>query len=108
VILTSLLNRSTPIPGAVDPGTGKQITEAGLAIALQQKPELAQAFPVQPSVIDRGLTFAGHAFGTTFWVAFGLVVLTFAPVAFLPRRKIEQPGPAAGEDESAPVVALTH
>jgi hypothetical protein len=87
VILTTALNRSAPIPGAVDPGSGKPITEAGLAIAMQQKPELAQVFPVDASVIRNGLVFAADSFGSTFWVGFGLVVLTLVPVAFLPRRR---------------------
>jgi EmrB/QacA subfamily drug resistance transporter len=87
VILTSELNNSTPIPGAVDPESGEPITEAGLAIALQQKPELAQQFPVDQSIIQRGLEFAADAFATTFTVGFVLVLATFIPVAFLPRRR---------------------
>ncbi|MGC5329180.1 DHA2 family efflux MFS transporter permease subunit [Micromonospora sp. DT62] len=86
VILTSELNGSRPIPGATDP-SGKPVTEAGLAIAVQQQPELAEQFPVDPSLIQRGLDFAASSFATTFWVAFGLVLLTFIPVAFLPRRR---------------------
>jgi MFS family permease len=87
VILTSELNGSAAIPGAVDPQTGKPVTEAGLAIALQQRPELAQQFPVDPSVIARGLDFAANAFATTYWVGFALVLATFIPMAFLPRRR---------------------
>ncbi|MFY1599079.1 DHA2 family efflux MFS transporter permease subunit [Micromonospora sp. WMMD737] len=86
VILTSELNGSRPIPGATDP-SGEPVTEAGLAIALQQQPELAEQFPVDPSLIQRGLDFAASSFATTFWVAFALVLLTFVPVAFLPRRR---------------------
>ncbi|WP_405089261.1 DHA2 family efflux MFS transporter permease subunit [Micromonospora sp. NBC_01392] len=87
VILTSELNGSRPIPGVTDPGTGAPVTEAQLAIAVQQQPELAQQFPVPPSLIERGLDFAASSFATTFWVAFGLAVLTFVPAAFLPRRR---------------------
>ncbi|MEU7995252.1 DHA2 family efflux MFS transporter permease subunit [Micromonospora sp. NPDC049060] len=86
VILTSELNDSRPIPGVTDP-SGEPVTEAGLAIALQQQPELAEQFPVDPSLIQRGLDFAASSFATTFWVAFALVLLTFVPVAFLPRRR---------------------
>ena len=86
VILTSLLNQSDPIPGAVDPQTGKPITEAGLAIAIQQNPGLLQQFPVPAAVINQGLAFAADSFGTTFWVGF-LLTLTFIPVAFLPRKR---------------------
>jgi EmrB/QacA subfamily drug resistance transporter len=95
VIVTTALNKSTPIPGAVDPASGAPITEAGLAIALQQKPELAQAFPVDQATIDRGLAFAADSFSSTFWVGFALVLLTFIPVAFLPRKRPPAPtGPA--------------
>lgn len=107
VILTTSLNKSTPIPGAVDPVSGKPITEAGLAIAMQQKPELAQVFPVEPSVIERGLAFAADSFAVTFWVAFGLVLLTFVPVAFLPRKRTPV-GQAVTAEESAAVPIAIH
>ncbi|MER7416065.1 DHA2 family efflux MFS transporter permease subunit [Micromonospora peucetia] len=86
VILTNELNGSRPIPGATDP-SGQPVTEAGLAIAVQQQPELAQQFPVEPSLIERGLDYAASSFATTFWVAFALVLVTFIPAAFLPRRR---------------------
>ncbi|MEU5948821.1 DHA2 family efflux MFS transporter permease subunit [Micromonospora sp. NPDC047465] len=86
VILTNELNGSRPIPGLTDP-SGEPVTEAGLATAVQQQPELAQQFPVDPSLIDRGLDFAAGAFANTFWIAFALVVATFIPAAFLPRRR---------------------
>ncbi|MEV0155158.1 DHA2 family efflux MFS transporter permease subunit [Micromonospora sp. NPDC050686] len=86
VILTNELNGSRPIPGVTDP-SGKPVTEAGLAIASQQRPELLQQIPVPPALVERGLDFAADAFATTFWVAFVLVLLTFIPAAFLPRRR---------------------
>lgn len=86
VILTNELNGSRPISGVTDP-SGKPITEAGLAIATQQQPELTQQFPVDPSLIERGLHFAASSFATTFWAAFALVLATFIPVAFMPRRR---------------------
>jgi EmrB/QacA subfamily drug resistance transporter len=88
VILTSELNGSRPVPGAVDPRSGEPITEAGLAIAAQRNPELAQQFP-DPSIIQRGLEFVADSFATTFWVGFALVLATFIPIAFLPRRREE-------------------
>ncbi|RKN47701.1 DHA2 family efflux MFS transporter permease subunit [Micromonospora endolithica] len=106
VILTNELNDSRPIPGAVDP-SGNPVTEAGLAIAVQQRPELAQQFPVDPSFIERGLDYAADSFATTFWVGFALVLVTFVPAAFLPRRRErshlldDQPG---GEQVKTPVV----
>ncbi|MEV4199870.1 DHA2 family efflux MFS transporter permease subunit [Micromonospora globbae] len=106
VILTNELNGSREIPGATDPVTGKPVTEAGLAIASQQKPELLQQFPVPSQLIERGLDFAAQSFASTFWVAFALVVLTFIPAAFLSRRR-EQPRPLdgpQGEETRTPVV----
>ncbi|MEU4677687.1 DHA2 family efflux MFS transporter permease subunit [Micromonospora sp. NPDC023737] len=91
VILTNQLNGSNVIPGVTDPESGKPVTEAGLAIASQQQPQLLEQFPVPQELIDRGLGFAAHSFGGTFWVAFALVVLTFIPAAFLSRRRIERP-----------------
>ncbi|MGK5741174.1 DHA2 family efflux MFS transporter permease subunit [Micromonospora sp. URMC 103] len=86
VILTNELNGSRPIPGVTDP-SGKPVTEAGLAIATQQQPELLAQFPVDPGLIERGLDFAARSFSGTFWVAFALVLVTFVPAAFLPRRR---------------------
>jgi len=105
VILTNELNGSRPIPGAVDP-SGKPITEAGLAIAAQQRPELLQQMPVDPSIIERGLDFAARSFAHTFWVAFALVLATFIPAALLPRRRTPaQPlGDEQAELAKAPVV----
>ncbi|MGC4806434.1 DHA2 family efflux MFS transporter permease subunit [Micromonospora sp. DT233] len=87
VILTNKLNSSPVIPGAVDPNTGAPVTEAGLAIAVKQNPELGQAFPVDPGILQRGLDFVANSFASTFWVGFLLMLLTFVPVFFLPRRR---------------------
>ncbi|WP_433350320.1 DHA2 family efflux MFS transporter permease subunit [Micromonospora sp. CA-111912] len=87
VILTKELNSSPAIPGAVDPNTGAPITEAGLAIAVKQNPDLAQQFPVEPGILQRGLEFVANSFSTTFWVGFALMLLTFVPAYFLPRRR---------------------
>jgi EmrB/QacA subfamily drug resistance transporter len=87
VILTSEINKSSAIPGAVDPQSGKPVTEAGLAIAAQQKPELLQVFPVPPEIIQRGLDFAASAFATTFLVGFFVMLTAFIPIAFLPRKR---------------------
>ncbi|HEU4348422.1 MAG TPA: MFS transporter, partial [Actinoplanes sp.] len=89
VILTSELNDSPAIPGAVNPQTGAPITEAGLAIAVEQNPALAQQFPVDPGILQRGLEFAADSFATTFSVAFVLILVTFIPVFFLPRKHQE-------------------
>ncbi|MER7334722.1 MULTISPECIES: DHA2 family efflux MFS transporter permease subunit [unclassified Micromonospora] len=105
VILTNELNGSRPIPGMTDP-SGEPVTEADVATAVQQQPELAQQFPVDPSLIDRGLDFAAGAFANTFWIGFALVVATFIPAAFLPRRR--EPShlldDQQGESEKVPVM----
>ncbi|WP_306205764.1 DHA2 family efflux MFS transporter permease subunit [Actinoplanes sp. RD1] len=99
VILTSRLNGSPEIPGA-------GVTEAQLAIAAEQDPSITQRMPVEPSLLERGLSFAADAFGTTFWVAFGLVLITLIPAYFLPRRK--QQGPAVPEGEAAAAPVMLH
>ncbi|MEU5553923.1 DHA2 family efflux MFS transporter permease subunit [Micromonospora sp. NPDC047793] len=108
VILTNEFNKSQPIPGLTGPN-GEPVTEAGLAVAAQQRPELAEQLP-DPSIIERGLDFAANSFATTFWVAFALVAATFIPAAFLPRRRErshlldDQPGEQPGEAPRAPVI----
>jgi EmrB/QacA subfamily drug resistance transporter len=104
VILTSKLNHSTPIPGMTDPQSGDPVTEAGLAIASQRNPDLAQQAP--PGLIDRGLDFVAGAFAETYWVAFFLVLATFIPVFFLPRRRKPASEGSTGEQTPAPAVAL--
>ncbi|MFI7598024.1 DHA2 family efflux MFS transporter permease subunit [Actinoplanes sp. NPDC049681] len=105
VILTSKLNDSPAIPGVVDPQTGAPVTEAGLAIGAQQNPALAQQIPGGPGIVERGLHFVADSFGTTFWVGFVLVLVTFVPAFFLPRKRevshlLDDQQPAA----AAPVV----
>jgi EmrB/QacA subfamily drug resistance transporter len=104
VILTSHLNKSTPIPGLVNPGTGKPMTEAELAIATQHGLQV----PVEPSVIQRGLDFVADSFSATFWVGFALVLATFIPIAFLPRKRVVAPQTDAtgeeGAEQPAPVM----
>jgi EmrB/QacA subfamily drug resistance transporter len=105
VILTSQLNGSEPVPGLNNPRTGEPITEAGAAIASQNGTQL----PVEPTVIQRGLEFVASSFATTFWVGFALVLATFIPIAFLPRkRRVSQvDGPSGGGDHTA-APALIH
>ncbi len=106
VILTSQLNKSDPIPGLTNPRTGEQVTEAGAAIANQHGAQL----PVEPTVIQRGLEFVADSFATTFWVGFALVLATFIPIAFLPRKRPaaqpDGPGDHGGGRVEAP--ALIH
>ncbi|WP_377442712.1 DHA2 family efflux MFS transporter permease subunit [Plantactinospora sp. GCM10030261] len=107
VILTNQLNKSAPIPGATDPRTGEPLTEASAAIASQHGLQV----PLPPQILERGLEFVADSFATTFWVGFALVLASFIPIAFLPRKR--QPSPLveetpgdAGERSAAP--ALMH
>ncbi|MEV8507085.1 DHA2 family efflux MFS transporter permease subunit [Actinoplanes sp. NPDC051475] len=107
VILTSELNESPAIPGVLDPQTGAPVTEAGLAIGVQQNPALAQQIPVEPGLLERGLQFVADSFATTFWVGFVLVLVTFVPAFFLPRKREKShllDDRQSGEHVAAPVV----
>ncbi len=76
---------------------------------MQQQPELAQQFPgATVASSTSGLDFAADSFGTTLWVAFGLVVLTFVPVAFLPRKRLETPAAPTSDAEPAAVPVSLH
>ncbi|GGK76814.1 DHA2 family efflux MFS transporter permease subunit [Mangrovihabitans endophyticus] len=108
VILTSALNDSPVIPGAVNPQSGEPITEAGLAIAAQQNPAVTQQLPVEPGALQRGLQFVADSFGTTFTVGFVLMVVVLVPALFLPRRReeshlLEDTRGGGGEVPTAPV-----
>jgi EmrB/QacA subfamily drug resistance transporter len=104
VILTSQLNKSPAIPGVTNPRTGEPITEAGAAIASQHGLQM----PLPPALIQRGLEFAADAFATTFWVGFVLVLTTFIPIAFLPRRRPASQLPGAGGDGRVETPAMIH
>lgn len=106
VILTSRLNQSTVIPGFDNPRTGAPMTEAEVAIASQHGAQL----PVPPGVIERGLAFVADSFATTFWVGFALVLLTFIPIAFLPRKRpaAQLDSPEAGGDGRVEAPVMIH
>ncbi|WP_430640843.1 DHA2 family efflux MFS transporter permease subunit [Couchioplanes caeruleus] len=109
VILTSELNDSPAIPGLVDPQSGAPVTEAGLAIAAQQNPALTQQFPVEPSVLQRGLEFVANSFSSTFWVGFVLMLLTLVPAYFLPRRRqVAHLNDEQRSGEAAPTPVILH
>jgi EmrB/QacA subfamily drug resistance transporter len=108
VILTSTLNGSRTIPGAVEARSGKPITEAGLAIASKLNPHLLEQFPVSGDVIRRGLEFAARSFATTYWVGFALMLAVFVPIALLPRKRVLAPviEETQGEPATAAPVAM--
>jgi MFS family permease len=104
VILTNELNDSPAIPGANNPQTGAPVTEAGLAIAVQQDPSVAQQFPVDPGILQRGLAFVADSFATTFWVGFVLMLVTLVPAFFLSRRRQVSPQTDADREAAPPMV----
>ena len=55
------------------------------AIAAQKDPALADQ--LGPVAVARGLVTAAEAFASTYWVPTVLVLLTFIPVYFLPRKR---------------------
>nr|WP_221380463.1 DHA2 family efflux MFS transporter permease subunit [Actinoplanes polyasparticus] len=100
VILTSRLNGSPEVPGLVNQQTGEPITEAGAAIATQQGVQI----PLPPEILARGLQYAADSFATTFWVGFGLVLATFIPIAFLPRKRRPAGTPGGEPVADAPIM----
>ncbi|MEU4219365.1 DHA2 family efflux MFS transporter permease subunit [Actinoplanes sp. NPDC026623] len=104
VILTSQLNESAPIPGLINPQTGEPITEVGAAFASQQGTPL----PVEPSVIERGLQFMADSFATTFTVGFVLVLATFIPIAFLPRKRMPAQQESGTDGDRAETPIMVH
>ncbi|CAN5116638.1 hypothetical protein BH09ACT10_BH09ACT10_21870 [soil metagenome] len=60
---------------------------AGSAIASNFDPSVADNF--SPAYLAQGFIDAAAAFATTFWVALVLILLTFVPVYFLPRKHEE-------------------
>ncbi|WP_137874463.1 DHA2 family efflux MFS transporter permease subunit [Rhodococcus sp. Q] len=76
----------------------KASPEAGAVMATQHNPELAAQLP--PSVIEQGMSAMADAFGNTFLVALVLLLLTFIPAFFLPRK----PAVAPADGEAAPMM----
>ncbi len=109
VILTSRLNGAPEIAGLPNPlKPGTNLTEAEAAAASHTVPQLRQAAEAAaPGSVERGLDFAASAFSTTFWVAFALVLCTFVPVLFLPRKR-EVSHLLEDRDEQAGTPVLLH
>jgi EmrB/QacA subfamily drug resistance transporter len=63
----------------------KQSDLALPAIASQTDPAIADQ--LGPAGVAQGLMEAAEAFGSTYWLAFVMVLFTFIPVYFLPRKR---------------------
>ena len=72
------------------------------AIAAQQDPSLADTIG-GPAGVAKGLVQAADAFASTYWLAAFLVLLTFVPVFFLPRK---QEATHLLDDEGVPPVVV--
>ena len=59
---------------------------AGPAIASRQDPAIADQIG-GPNGVKEGLAQAAHAFAHTYWVAFGLVLVTVVAALYLPRKR---------------------
>jgi predicted MFS family arabinose efflux permease len=90
VILTNHLNDSPVIPGTQGlPGLPDGLTETAAAIASSTADgaQIIAQLGVPQQVINSGLVEAAASFGSTFWVAWVLVVLTLVPAFFLQRKR---------------------
>lgn len=76
---------------------------AGAAIAATMDPSFAAEIP--DPVISQGLADAAAAFGSTFWVSLGLVLVALVPALMLPRKR-EESALDAGTDPDQPPVLL--
>jgi hypothetical protein len=104
VILTSNLNNAPKVPGMLNPQTGEPVSIADVAILSHdsvQGPAIVKQVP--PDLIDRGLAFVADSYASTYWVGFALVLATFIPIAFLPRKR-EVSRLAEDEAGATPVV----
>jgi EmrB/QacA subfamily drug resistance transporter len=71
------------------------------AIAAQRDPALANQIG-GPAGVAKGLAQAAEAFASTYWLAAALVLLTFVPVYFLPRK--QEATHLLDEEDAPPVV----
>ncbi len=72
------------------------------AIASWQDPAIAAQLGRQ--AVEQGLAEAAEAFANTYWLAWGLVLLTLIPVYFLPRKR--EVTHLLDEEEGAPPVVV--
>ena len=72
-----------------------------MAIAHQQGVNIPG---IPADLIQRGLQFVADCFAHTFTVGFFLVLCTFIPIAFLPRKKEAVEAGEAGESAETPVM----
>jgi EmrB/QacA subfamily drug resistance transporter len=76
-------------------------------ILLQKLGPEAFAQFTRPDVLQRGLVFLADSFAATYWVGFILVLATFIPIAFLPRKR-EQAHLNDAAEAGAPAPVAMH
>jgi MFS family permease len=108
VVLTSKQADAPTLPGPPNPQTGKPWTIAEVAQAShlpEVRDQILKGFG--PDVVHRGLQFLADSFAATYWVGFALVLATFIPIAFLPRKR-EVSHLADGAEAAAPAPVVMH
>jgi EmrB/QacA subfamily drug resistance transporter len=76
---------------------------AGPAIAAAHDPSLVDRIG-GPDIVAKGLQEAADAFANTYWVAFGLTLITVVSALFLPRKKEESHLLDAQQDDAPPAI----
>ncbi len=90
VVLTNAMKSGDVLAGSENlPGVEGGLTAAQLAAGshTDQGAGLVQALQVPADVLQRGFVDLADAFQSSYWVAFGVLVFTLIPVAFLPRKR---------------------
>jgi EmrB/QacA subfamily drug resistance transporter len=90
VVLTNGMKSGSVIPDSENlPGADGGLTPAQLAAGshTEQGGQLVEALGVPASVLQQGFQDLADAFASSYWVAFGVLLATLIPVAFLPRKR---------------------
>jgi EmrB/QacA subfamily drug resistance transporter len=104
VLLTNHLNGSPIIPGTSGPQSPEGLRETSAAVLSNTRPDLFSKLHIDPASLAAGLHDAAAAFAHTYWVAWGLVVLTLVPAFMLPRK--DEDISLLDDPEQPPVAAL--
>ena len=88
VILTSQLNESDADPGPERPADRRADHRGRRG---DRQPARRAAAGASRRSSSAAWTFVADSFATTFWVGFALVLATFIPIAFLPRKRPPAP-----------------
>jgi len=88
VVLTNAMKAGDVVRGTEQlPGTDGGLTAAELAAGSNSTLGGGNALDLPASVLQQGFVDLANAFETSYLVAFGVLLLTLVPVAFLPRKR---------------------